>query len=194
MLAFRVRDIDATLAAARKLGLRVLTSGGVPVAGEDSGGPRKTVMIRDWDGFVVEFVQGGAPVSGVTMYVSVQDLAQTVAFYNRVFGFGMPMPGEARPTPDRIHAYFGDKSLATMRSARGTFPGSEITLNFQEFGAPDRKPARSIVVLTGAGISAESGIPTFRDAMTGLWSRYRPEDELRYIETRISALPGKRTG
>ncbi len=36
--------------------------------------------------------------------------------------------------------------------------------------------AKSIVVLTGAGISAESGIPTFRDAMTGLWSRFRPED------------------
>ena len=36
--------------------------------------------------------------------------------------------------------------------------------------------ARSVVVLTGAGISAESGIPTFRDAMTGLWARYRPED------------------
>ena len=36
--------------------------------------------------------------------------------------------------------------------------------------------ARSIVVLTGAGISAESGIPTFRDAMTGLWAKYRPED------------------
>jgi NAD-dependent deacetylase len=36
--------------------------------------------------------------------------------------------------------------------------------------------ARSIVVLTGAGISAESGIPTFRDAMTGLWARYKPED------------------
>ena len=36
--------------------------------------------------------------------------------------------------------------------------------------------ARSIVVLTGAGISAESGIPTFRDAMVGLWARFRPED------------------
>jgi NAD-dependent deacetylase len=36
--------------------------------------------------------------------------------------------------------------------------------------------ARSIVVLTGAGISAESGIPTFRDALTGLWARYRPEE------------------
>jgi NAD-dependent deacetylase len=36
--------------------------------------------------------------------------------------------------------------------------------------------ARHVAVLTGAGISAESGIPTFRDAMTGLWSRFRPED------------------
>jgi len=33
-----------------------------------------------------------------------------------------------------------------------------------------------VCVLTGAGISAESGVPTFRDAQTGLWARYRPED------------------
>ena len=30
--------------------------------------------------------------------------------------------------------------------------------------------APSICVLTGAGMSAESGIPTFRDALTGLWA------------------------
>ena len=36
--------------------------------------------------------------------------------------------------------------------------------------------ARHVCVLTGAGISAESGIPTFRDALTGLWERFRPED------------------
>jgi NAD-dependent deacetylase len=30
--------------------------------------------------------------------------------------------------------------------------------------------------LTGAGISAESGVPTFRDGLTGLWETYRPED------------------
>lgn len=34
----------------------------------------------------------------------------------------------------------------------------------------------SVVVLTGAGVSAESGIPTFRDAMTGLWARFNPEE------------------
>jgi len=31
-----------------------------------------------------------------------------------------------------------------------------------------------LAVLTGAGMSAESGIPTFRDALTGLWSRFDP--------------------
>lgn len=36
--------------------------------------------------------------------------------------------------------------------------------------------ARQIAVLTGAGVSAESGVPTFRDAQTGLWAQYRPED------------------
>jgi NAD-dependent deacetylase len=34
--------------------------------------------------------------------------------------------------------------------------------------------ARRVCVLTGAGMSAESGIPTFRDAMSGLWSRFDP--------------------
>jgi NAD-dependent deacetylase len=36
--------------------------------------------------------------------------------------------------------------------------------------------ARQVLVLTGAGVSAESGIATFRDAQTGLWARYRAED------------------
>ena len=36
--------------------------------------------------------------------------------------------------------------------------------------------ARSVAVLTGAGVSKESGIPTFRDAMTGLWARYDPQE------------------
>jgi NAD-dependent deacetylase len=36
--------------------------------------------------------------------------------------------------------------------------------------------AKNVTVLTGAGVSAESGVPTFRDAQTGLWAKYRPED------------------
>jgi len=36
--------------------------------------------------------------------------------------------------------------------------------------------SQRIVALTGAGISAESGLATFRDAQTGLWSKFRPEE------------------
>jgi NAD-dependent deacetylase len=35
--------------------------------------------------------------------------------------------------------------------------------------------ARLVAVSSGAGISKESGIPTFREAQTGLWVRYDPQ-------------------
>lgn len=38
------------------------------------------------------------------------------------------------------------------------------------------RAARHVVVFTGAGVSAESGIPTFRDALTGLWARLDAAD------------------
>jgi NAD-dependent deacetylase len=38
------------------------------------------------------------------------------------------------------------------------------------------RTARHLVVVTGAGVSAESGLPTFRDKQTGLWERFNPED------------------
>jgi NAD-dependent deacetylase len=38
------------------------------------------------------------------------------------------------------------------------------------------REAQHVAVLTGAGMSAESGVPTFRDAQTGLWSEFNPED------------------
>lgn len=34
------------------------------------------------------------------------------------------------------------------------------------------RDARQVAVLSGAGISAESGIPTFRDQQSGLWARF----------------------
>lgn len=38
------------------------------------------------------------------------------------------------------------------------------------------RAARQVAVLTGAGVSAESGIPTFREAQTGLWAQYDPQE------------------
>lgn len=47
------------------------------------------------------------------------------------------------------------------------FPETLITL---------LREAQHVVVLTGAGVSAESGVPTFRDALTGLWAKYDPTE------------------
>lgn len=38
------------------------------------------------------------------------------------------------------------------------------------------RAAEHVCVLTGAGVSAESGIPTFREAQTGVWARFSPQE------------------
>jgi len=38
------------------------------------------------------------------------------------------------------------------------------------------RQARHVAVLTGVGVSKESGVPTYRDALTGLWSNYSFEE------------------
>ena len=38
------------------------------------------------------------------------------------------------------------------------------------------RSGQSITVLTGSGVSAESDVPTFREAQTGLWARFDPQE------------------
>ena len=52
-------------------------------------------------------------------------------------------------------------------------PGLEASLGAV---AEALRAAAHVCVLTGAGISAESGVPTFRDAQDGLWAKYDPLD------------------
>lgn len=48
-----------------------------------------------------------------------------------------------------------------------TFPSDLLTLLLR---------TSNLSALTGAGVSQESGLRTFRDAQAGLWAQYRPED------------------
>ncbi|MDH7515299.1 MAG: NAD-dependent deacylase [Bacteroidota bacterium] len=52
---------------------------------------------------------------------------------------------------------------------------SECSSLFSEALLSVSARASRVVVLTGAGVSAESGVPTFRDP-DGLWMKYRPQD------------------
>jgi NAD-dependent deacetylase len=49
-------------------------------------------------------------------------------------------------------------------------------MNFPSPLIQSLRAAQRIVALTGAGISAESGLATFRDAQTGLWTKFKPEE------------------
>ncbi len=51
-----------------------------------------------------------------------------------------------------------------------------MTTDIPELLVQALRDARHVCVLTGAGVSAESGVPTFRDAQEGLWAKYRAED------------------
>ncbi len=51
--------------------------------------------------------------------------------------------------------------------SKNPIPGELIEILFK---------ARRVAVLTGAGVSKESGLATFREAQTGMWAQYRPED------------------
>lgn len=51
-----------------------------------------------------------------------------------------------------------------------------MNLNIPADLISELRQAKRVAVLTGAGISAESKIPTFRDAMTGLWASFSPEE------------------
>ena len=68
---------------------------------------------------------------------------------------------------DKLPYTDGSKHGKTTMNDLSAWPG-EVLEKIQAAQRP--------LVLSGAGMSAESGIPTFRDALTGHWARYRPEE------------------
>jgi NAD-dependent deacetylase len=64
-----------------------------------------------------------------------------------------------------------------VRSNTHADPGdSETIVNFPEEFIRFMRKAERVAALTGAGVSQESGLRTFRDSQTGLWAQYKPED------------------
>jgi len=68
-----------------------------------------------------------------------------------------------------------DTEITRLSDARALAPRSAATAIAQDLLIALRQ-AKHVVVFTGAGVSAESGIPTFRDALTGLWERFDAQD------------------
>jgi len=65
--------------------------------------------------------------------------------------------------------------VGTAGGGNGSLLETENTMDLRDVRERVRGGART-AVLSGAGISAASGIPTFRGDQDSLWSRYRPEE------------------
>jgi predicted enzyme related to lactoylglutathione lyase len=160
MLAISVRDFKTKLEAAKKLGMKVITKNGEI----ETTGNLPAIMLADPTGFIVELndVDGAkkpltnpwpGSIANIGIYITVEDLAKTVSFYNHVFGFNMPEPASANPAPTRVKVLFNQPAFTTFRTARGTFPGIQFPMiNFQEFGGVDRKPVHHGVMDPGGPI------------------------------------------
>ena len=160
MLAFGVRDMKTKLEAAKKLGLKVISKNGEL----ETTGNTPAIMLADPTGFIVELNDvdhaknpptNALPgsITNVGIFITVEDLAKTVNFYNKVFGFNMKEPAPANPAPARVKQLFDQPAFTTFRTARGTFPGIQFPMiNFQEFGGVDRKAVHHGVMDPGGPI------------------------------------------
>lgn len=139
MLAVVVSNLDAVLAGASKLGLRMMSADGKVVVTQDRG---RQAMVRDADGFVSYLSQATEPNAAAIRheytFIAVDDLVKTTAFYNGVFGFTLDKPGDLNPTPARILGLVGNPALSRFRLTAGyAFPDTPGKMRFQEFaGAP----------------------------------------------------------
>lgn len=143
-LVLTVRDLDSVFEALRRANVPVVTSGGAPLS---IGGtrPRRAVWVQDPDGHFVELEQlkaalpttvpASSNVIGIGLRLTVADLDQSVAFYERLLN----IRGTAGPLEndrDRL-ALAGLPLSGKVRTAMVSIPGSSRTLELIEFrGVP----------------------------------------------------------
>jgi NAD-dependent deacetylase len=69
-----------------------------------------------------------------------------------------------------------DPSLQKRRVASPPPTDPQTRAEALSVAARALRSAEHVCVLTGAGVSAESGIPTFREAQTGIWAQFSPQE------------------
>jgi len=146
MMKIIVRDIDATVAAAKKANAPIVTKGAAPVTVATSVGSAKAIVMRDPDGYFVEAIQGtpGAgspegPIMGAVMGLTVRDMDETLKYWNGILGLEL--------TADKAFAndvatldLMGLPKGASYRTAGGVISGTRVRIEMIEIKGVPRKP------------------------------------------------------
>jgi catechol 2,3-dioxygenase-like lactoylglutathione lyase family enzyme len=139
LLVLDVDDVDAALAAARKAGGEVVTTGGSPV--KRTSGPGSVVTLKDPDGYYVELAQTTAAASGSGKVIGatfgsmvVENSEKAGSFYRDQFGF----TAKTNAWTSNFDANLGTPG-AQVQTTEVTVPGTTLAWRFMEFKGVDRK-------------------------------------------------------
>jgi catechol 2,3-dioxygenase-like lactoylglutathione lyase family enzyme len=162
-LVVRVRDMDAAFAQVRNRIERVYTDGGVPIKPEGPAAVNRAVIMRDPDGYPLEFalqdtppissdVPAGSNIVGGWATFIVSDVAASLEFYRTVLNF-QPVSAP-RPLTSAALTLQGTPTATGSMSAGHTPPGGAFTWRMYDFRNVDR--ARVISRLQDPGATAVS--------------------------------------
>jgi catechol 2,3-dioxygenase-like lactoylglutathione lyase family enzyme len=146
MMKIVVRDIDAIVAAAKKVNAPIVTKGGVPVTVATSIGMAKSIIMRDPDGYFVQAIQGtpggdtaeGA-VQGAIMGLTVRDMDETLKYWNGLLGLELVADQKFSNDPAMLDL-LGLPKGASYRMAGGLISGSKARIEMIEIKGVSRKP------------------------------------------------------
>ncbi|MEP7352187.1 MAG: VOC family protein [Acidobacteriota bacterium] len=143
---FYVRDIDATVANAKKANAEIVTTGGAPVEITTAKGKTRSIILRDPDGFFLQLVQeapaAGAPegsVHRVSLAYTMESAEATTKFYTGLLGIELTGSSAFSKDPAMLKLY-GAPAGTEFRKLSGTIPGPPALVEFTEFrGVPRTK-------------------------------------------------------
>ncbi len=170
-LVLYVRDIDIPVAAAKKAGATIVTTGAAPIEISTAHGKVRSIVFRDPDGFFLQLVEEaaapGAPegnVHRVSLAYTMEDAGATKSFYTGMMGIELAEPS-AFTKDAALAKLVGAPDNVEFRKIAGTLPPG-TTVEFTEFrGVPRTKfrmrvrdpgaPAMAIQVTNVAGMVAQ---------------------------------------
>ena len=146
MMKIVVRDLEAIVAAAKKVNAPIVTRNAVPVTVQTSIGSTKAIVMRDPDGYFIEAIQGTpaadsaeGQVLGAIMGLTVRDMDETLKYWNGLLGLEL----EAAKTFSSDAAMLDLLGLpkgASYRVAGGLISGSKARIEMIEIKGVQRKP------------------------------------------------------
>lgn len=157
-LMIPVRNLDTVLATLKRRAAPMVTAAGAPQTVTTAKGPRRSVVVRDPDGYLVwimevaagEATEPGLMQPGVTMVVAVPDLDVAERFYR---GLGLEFTGSRTFSRDAaMAALFCLPASSERREVSAPIPGTAASrVSFVEWKGMPRKPFYLNVYDPGAG-------------------------------------------